>query len=347
MLRTIYQTLFIFVGAFLYAFLFVRAEMGVNALLFSAVAIGALFYFRPDLQRSKNVLAFTAGTLFTAILTIWHHSVLAKLVHILSFFLLIGSVQRREVRFIGFALILGVAGFFEAPILLLKRFEQDLFKSPALKQAFYWLRMILLPFGIGLFFFVLYAAASQQFASIIENSWGRFFEHFFSLLAIDKIVIWGIGLLLTAALLYSSNFLNLLMPPGTSFSFTLSRKRPASDQQQRSFKLLALKHEYRLGLLTLALLNGVVLLFNITDLRYVWIDYSNTSPQELSQYVHEGTWLLLFTIALAIAIVLYFFRRNLNFFPNNDFLKALAGIWLFQNLVLTLSVAMRNIHYVN
>ncbi|MEN0005896.1 MAG: DUF4173 domain-containing protein, partial [Bacteroidota bacterium] len=137
------------------------------------------------------------------------------------------------------------------------------------------------------------------------------------------------------------------MPPGTSFSFTLSRKRPASDQQQRSFKLLALKHEYRLGLLTLALLNGVVLLFNITDLRYVWIDYSNTSPQELSQYVHEGTWLLLFTIALAIAIVLYFFRRNLNFFPNNDFLKALAGIWLFQNLVLTLSVAMRNIHYVN
>jgi hypothetical protein len=346
MQRALWQTIFIFAGAFCYAYLFWWGSMGINTLLFAAFAITGLFQFRPELRKSRNVILLATGTVLTALLVIWHHSALARISHILSFTLLIGAVQIREVRFIGFALLLGLSGLFEAPLQLLRQIERDIIKNPQLKQAIYWLRMVLLPLGLGLLFLMLYLGASHQFATLIENSWGRFLGNFLKLLDFERIFYWVWGLLIMGGLMYSSYFLDLLSPTTADYSFTLSRKRQPKSKSKRTFKLLALKHEYRLGLLTFALLNGIVLLFNITDLRYVWIEYEDTSAAELSQYVHEGTWLLLFTIGLAVAVVLFFFRKNLNFFPDNDLLKTLSGIWIFQNLILALSVGMRNWHYV-
>ena len=94
-------------------------------------------------------------------------------------------------------------------------------------------------------------------------------------------------------------------------------------------------------------MNGILFLVNITDLRYVWIEYEDTTPQMLSKYVHEGTYLLILAIILAMIVVLYFFRKNLNFSPENDTLKQLTYLWIIQNSVLAFSVGMRNFHYIN
>lgn len=47
-----------------------------------------------------------------------------------------------------------------------------------------------------------------------------------------------------------------------------------------------------------------------------------------------------------MAILLYFFRGNQNFAPYKDKLKILATIWIAQNIILVISVGIRNYHYI-
>ena len=125
----------------------------------------------------------------------------------------------------------------------------------------------------------------------------------------------------------------------------------SQNRRQKRFRLwapgvISLKNEYRASLITFGLLNGLIFLANIADFRYVWVSYGEAGPQELSQYVHAGTYLLLFAILLAMAAVIWYFRGNLNFYPENEWLRGFAFLWLAQNAMLAFSVALRNWQYV-
>jgi uncharacterized membrane-anchored protein YitT (DUF2179 family) len=78
----------------------------------------------------------------------------------------------------------------------------------------------------------------------------------------------------------------------------------------------------------------------------VWFGFS-FDGQYLKQFVHEGTWLLVLSILLGAGIVLWYFRANQNFHSGNRALKVLAYLWLAQNAVLTISVAIRNYWYIH
>jgi hypothetical protein len=85
-------------------------------------------------------------------------------------------------------------------------------------------------------------------------------------------------------------------------------------------------------------LNGI-------DINSVWFNFK-CEGQYLKQYVHQGTYLLILSILISIAIILYFFRGNLNFYKQNKFLKYLSFIWLAQNGILAISVGIRNFRYI-
>jgi hypothetical protein len=72
---------------------------------------------------------------------------------------------------------------------------------------------------------------------------------------------------------------------------------------------------------------------------------------ELKQYVHEGTYVLIFGIVLAISIILWLFKGGLNFEENTNktpsILRGATTAWLVQNAVLALSVGIRNGQYIN
>ncbi|HLG35832.1 MAG TPA: DUF4173 domain-containing protein, partial [Bacteroidia bacterium] len=78
----------------------------------------------------------------------------------------------------------------------------------------------------------------------------------------------------------------------------------------------------------------------------VWFNFE-WNGQYLKQFVHEGTYLLLLSIFISIALVLYFFRGSLNFFSKNKLLRTLSYAWLIQNAILTVSVAIRNFRYID
>ncbi|GAA4302677.1 hypothetical protein GCM10023183_14520 [Nibribacter koreensis] len=108
---------------------------------------------------------------------------------------------------------------------------------------------------------------------------------------------------------------------------------------------MALKNELKTGVLLLALLNGLLFVFILSDAYYLFIgDLPEGIPY--SEYLHQGVYTLIFTILLAIAILLYLFRENLNFYSKNQSLKKLAYVWLGLNMVLVLLTLTKNSIYI-
>ncbi|MEP7253989.1 MAG: DUF4173 domain-containing protein, partial [Ginsengibacter sp.] len=110
---------------------------------------------------------------------------------------------------------------------------------------------------------------------------------------------------------------------------------------------LALKNEFTTGLISMALLNMLLFVVNIIDVKYVWLGYTYRKDASLSSYVHEGAGLLILSILLAMFLLLFFFRGNLNFYKKNKYLKFGAYLWILQNAFLALSVFVRNSYYIS
>jgi len=50
---------------------------------------------------------------------------------------------------------------------------------------------------------------------------------------------------------------------------------------------------------------------------------------------------------MAMMVIVYFFRGNLNFYSKNKTIRLLAYLWIFQNMFLVCSVLLRDFHYIN
>ena len=112
------------------------------------------------------------------------------------------------------------------------------------------------------------------------------------------------------------------------------------------FAAIALRNEYRTAVVLVFLMNVLLMVVNYTDIRFVWLDFQPGNNSSLSQFVHEGTYLLILSILLSQGLIIYYFRGNLNFFKSNTLFRFLSNAWMFQNVILTVSVGVRNWHYI-
>jgi len=85
------------------------------------------------------------------------------------------------------------------------------------------------------------------------------------------------------------------------------------------FKTMGLLNEYRTAVFLFVILNLLLLIVNSIDIYWVWFNFE-WNGQYLKQFVHEGTYLLIFSILLSLILTLYFFRGNLNFLKKNRWL---------------------------
>jgi hypothetical protein len=344
MKNKIRQSWIILGGAAVYYYLFWQSPSGLNSLIFSLFLLAVLGLTQAEKLQSRGALLAICATIISAGLVAWHNSALTKIGHSFSFLILIGFLQKMELRFIWYAFLLAMVGFMEGPKRIYEEFMSSNLNHGRYKEIFRWLKLTLVPLALGFVFFVIYYAANAQFAALID----RFTAALSFNVSFDWLIARGIfffiGILIFSALILKSSYAHLFK----QLSFKLIRRRSKNPLNLKiSNSSIALKNEYRVGLITIGLLNGLLFIVNMTDLRYVWVEYEDTTPQMLSQYVHEGTYLLIIAILLAMVVLLYFFRKNLNFYPENDHLKHLANLWIIQNGVLALSVAMRNYHYIH
>jgi len=202
----------------------------------------------------------------------------------------------------------------------------------------------IIPLIIIIVFLLLYRFSNPVFDNLL-NRFGRFIAEKFNLLFINfdafVILTFIIGMVISIVLFFRFKDEHIIAYDQKG-NDDLTRNKSG---KKGKFSFNGLKNEYKAAVFLLIVLNLMILVLNVIDIYWVWFNFDWTG-QYLKQFVHEGTYLLLFSIVISIVIVLYFFRGNLNFYSKNKFLKYLSYIWLAQNAILTVSVAIRNFWYI-
>ena len=115
-------------------------------------------------------------------------------------------------------------------------------------------------------------------------------------------------------------FSNIINPVEVEHATKLDLKTGNSLFKGKDFSEENLKKEKQLGTTLMLLLNVLIVFYLVTDI--IAISTSAASNAEtLSNQVHNGINALIASIVIAIVIILYFFRGNLNFYKDNKTLK--------------------------
>lgn len=348
-------------GAILFNLLFWQEEMALNALLFDAFVLGMLFYLYPSAARNKSVKALLPLHLLSLAMLLLQHTLLSQ-VAVLATLLLVAAFAEyahRSAWFAGGSLFLNFTLFIAG-------FSQQLRSTRNRKQKpFPWgklIRFSIIPVLIAFAFFIIYNLANSIFASIIfriNTQLEIFFSHLFDFVSIDRLLFLLAGFYFTGALLLRTQSRRLEQKEAAKTddlqrvrrnrwegTGELIRGLAVAIMGRLAKGILALKHEYTIGLISLALLNALLLFINVIDIHYLWFNFTYTPDINLTTMIHEGTELLILSLVMAMIVLLFFFRGNLNFYTRNKWLKAGAYAWLLQNAVLVISVLIRDYYYI-
>lgn len=331
--------------AIVFTLLFYRQSVGLNLLLFQGIALALHYTFSPPRLKNKLHLLFLAGTLLSAVMVVVYNSTISIVTNYASFIMLMGFHAIPNPKSVLTNLLVGIERFIVAQGSFFKTKNQPHVK---LSPSFKWMRKIHLVFAplvLVIVFIIIYYSASPFFASWFDKATGNitvFLGKFLSRISIAMVFVGIVGWLISNAIFMPTSHTGLTKYDGT-IAFELRRKR---RKNRGPFKWDGLADEKRMGIILFAMLNVVLASMNILDIKNVWFGFE-WDGQFLKQFVHGGTYLLILSIALSVFITLHYFRGSLNFLSNNKTLKTLAYAWLAQNAILTISVAVRNYHYIH
>ena len=340
MQKSIISPIAVLLGAILFNFLFWDEKQGLNTLLFDIFIVLTLWQLDKEPFLTPSVKITTLGTLLAAVLIVWHNSILVKFIHIVSFTTMVGLMQKRKLRFLGFALLQYFSNWFTIPAQLFNQLKSFLILTGQ-KNIANRLSGILLPILIVPVFYLIYFAANAKFAEFSSQFWDKVLYYISFDINIGRVVFFGFGIFIVGATVWQQRWIDFEQ-------LDLANKQTL--EEPKNFENESLM--YRNALNLILSLNILLLVNNIIDVRYVWFgDVSGKTALELKQYVHEGTYVLIFGIVLAISVILWLFRDSLNFIDEtgkkSNLLRGATTFWLVQNAVLAVSVGIRNGQYID
>lgn len=340
MKKSIIPPIAVLLGAILFNLLFWNEKLGLNTLLFDIFIVATLWLIDKEPFSTPSVKITVGGTLLAATLIVWHNSFLVKFIHNLSFFTMIGLVQKRALRFLGFAILQYFSNWFAVPVRLAQQLKSMLIMKEqgnvAKRLNGIWLTLLILPI-----FFMIYFVANAKFAELSTQLWQQIFPLFTFEIDVPRVLFFSLGIFIVGAAVWQQPWIDIAQKDA-AFKETLS---PPENIESESVM-------YRNALNLIIALNILLFINNIIDVLYVWFgDVSGKTALELKQYVHEGTYLLIYGILLAIIVILWLFRDSLNFIDEAGkkpvLLRGATTAWLVQNAILALSVGIRNGQYIS
>jgi len=341
---------------------FWNEKPGVNLPIFVLLLTTAAVILNKDCVKSKSVLLVLLAVLYSGGMVIYNNSVFSSFACISSFIVLVGYIHQPELKTVLSALFTSLGSFSLFPYNVLEetRIAKNKFRvfAKILKGA----KLAFLPVLVFFVFYGIYAYANPTFNSY-SNSFWDWVKQFLNKLLInyppERFIFIFFGLFLITGILFNRN-IRIFLKIDKSFLGTLIRDKfkklvsKIDDRYEYSkfikrifrFKMTSLKTEYKIGVILIVLVNLLILILNIIDISFVWFGFDSSRVDNLAYFVHEGTYYLIFSILLSIAILLYFFRGNLNFYSKNGLLKYGAYLWIMQNGMMAISLILRNYYYI-
>lgn len=332
----------LFLGV-LFPLLFHKQQAGINVLIFNLLIISFLIWNkRLNIINSINLL-LAIGTFLSALMVVIHGSHTALTVNIISLIMVAGLTASPKLHILSNSLLSFLAGSFTSPIEYLKELASVTNTNRKVAKTIRILAFLVVPIITLILFISIYSASSLYYQHLTGNVLTVINDIFKKLTEnISPAVFWlaVTGLIVGIVLAFSKI--------QTGFDLPYERGEINMIRERRYYKgsPAGLHFELRTAVFTFILLNIALAVMNILDLWHVWINFKWDGGY-LKQFVHEGTWLLILSIVISVALVLWYFRGNLNFYSKNKLLVYLSRIWLWQNIFLALSVAVRNYWYLS
>ncbi|MDR2362369.1 MAG: DUF4173 domain-containing protein [Prevotellaceae bacterium] len=341
----------IIVGAAVYRFLMWNETLGLNAFIFAVLITGAVFAYKQELRRYRLLWTLAGAFVVSAAGVAITGIVFSHTIYYLTLIVFLAFVQMPSLRSPWCALLLlpyhsAIAIWMD--INLLGNALSELFgkrpKKPLRTRVRWWQVAIISMAAIV--FIWLFSVANPQFAEIIRQVWQALWD------AVAW-VIPDLSFLEIVHYLFVMYFLSLFV---LRFKPTIISKEDerTSDHLHRirhrqyfPYLQTGLKSEYHTVIAGILVISALLLTLNVIDIVSVWIAIAPESAPELSQFVHRSTYALMVSVIFSISILLFCFRKNLNFYPRNRLLKVTAYSWIGQNVFLLCSTGLRNWHYVS
>lgn len=326
----------------LFTILFYHHPVGINILFFNLVVFSTLYNQTKFSFKHPYLLIVFVGSLCSALSVLINLSYFALVINILSLFLFTGILIWPETRSFVAPIRLSIDNTIASFGLFFKNIRDTRLKGQKLGNRIWRGRFFIIPTVIVLIFIGLYRRSNPLFQQLLDNI-VQWFNRIFSNITFGLILTILFGFLIAVFLFYRS-YNRYIIDLSGSYKDSLTRNK--IRRYKTKFGFLGLKNELRAAVFLFLILNIILFIVNSIDVYWVWFNFE-WNGQYLKQFVHEGTYLLIISILLSIAIVLFFFRRNLNFYSKNKILKILSYLWLGQNAVLTVSVGIRNFWYIH
>ena len=341
-------------------YLFWKQAAGLNWLVYMLLLVAAQLVLLPrhaPVRRTGGFWVAVLGCLASGAAVAWYGSGAAVLAALGSGLLLVGLVNQPALQLVGSAVLTAVLALGPGLRALLGSVRAPRRAGAQLRRGWFYGRLLGVPLlALGVFQ-GLFALANPRYATLSERVWDELGEGLARLLAAVSVphLLFLLGCAVAAAGALAAVPVYFFTDRESGRGEYVRRRRDGvaslavrrPDFRLSPRRLLDLRKEWLAAGACFGLLNALLAAVNAVDISWIWLDFRPAPGFDLTQFVHEGTYVLIFSILLAAGIMLWFFRRNLNFYqPGLPLLRWGATLWVGQNAFLALSVGLRNYYYI-
>jgi len=323
---------FILLSSLVFLVLFYNESIGLNLSLFGLTLLLLIVYRNLKEFKSRTPQILAATSFLSCLAFAWYGDFVSFLAIFVSLTFLQIKVNDPYLKMVQSVPIAILNGFSSS--IRIFYFSQWL---PERKIGSNYLKILIAYIFIpvlflGLFFLV-YSFGSNTFSSVFTNY---------------SLDIEFLPLILTTFLGFyiSFSFWNYFVPEVcVNLNHKLDNEfKPEEIKLSNTFHFLDVDFERKSGEITLVLLNILLLVF-IATYNYEQF-FQEVSVANLSQEIHERVNAIIFSIIMALGVLLFYFKGGFNFDPKSKNMKLLAKVWLVLNGILILSAVIKNSEYI-
>jgi Domain of unknown function (DUF4173) len=339
------KNILVLIGLFVFHLLFWKEGQGLNLVFFSLFSVATLTL--TGVKRWKSVpFAVTAiGTFVLSIFVVWNHSLVSIISFWLSWLTMIGFAWETKLYYLFYALMQGGENVLTGTknIGQLFKWESPMNEEGFVPEKTSGLRpsLFFIPLSIVLVFVILYMIGNQDFAKSIGDFFAAIFRNLdwlWDLLSFKWLLFLLVGIFVIGGLVWK----------GSGNSWLVAQMKHIFNIQPTDSipNMTQINDRYWTVFLTLAMLNALILMVNVQDFWKI-SQIQNVEAGTLRYSVHIGTFVLIFSIGIAMGLLFNYFRSELNFIEKAPTLRFLAYSWIVQNAIMVIAVAMRNYLYIS
>ena len=320
-------------SSLLFTLLFYNEDLGLNWAIFGLVQIGLICYLFKEKLVSRLHLVLVITSILSCFAFAWYADFPSFLAMALSVVFLQFKTQEPNLKLLQVFPLVIVNGLASLGRILM--FSQYIPKrkvnSSFAKQLIAY--FIIPAVFLGLFLMV-YSFGSDHFSAM-------FTDYYLDIDAWQAFVLTALGFYI------SFTFWNYWIPEVCHQKNELLANdfnEEVKTENKNSFSFLDIDFERKSGEITLFLLNALLIVFIVTYNYEQFFEIVEKS--KLSSDTHERVRAVIFSIIMAIGVILFYFKGGFNFDEKAHNLKKMAKMWIVLNAVLIVSTIIKNSEYV-